>query len=590
MARKGVRLVVLLVIGASLVSMTAVAGAYVLLYGEPSVPDRATVVLRIGNLAEGPGLPGLAELFGAGRMLTLDEVLESLRKAKVDPRVGSVLVVPGGLPAGSWAKLQDVRDAIADYRESGKPAYAYLEYGGQQEYYLAVACTRVFLMPNSPLDLTGLASYELFLRGTFDKLGAYPDMHHIGDYKTASNQLTERTFTPAHREMMESLNRDLFDQLVQGVAAGRGKSEAEVRALVDQGPFLAEAAREAGLVDALAYDDQIDDLLLESDGETERLEGTSYARVRSSSVGLRAGARMGVVHINGTIASGRSGFDPIYGGIVGSETVIEQIRRARDDSSLRAIVVRIDSPGGSTIASDVIWRELAVAREDKPDRPIVVSMSDVAASGGYYVAMPADAIVAQPGTLTGSIGIYGGKITTAGLYEKLGMNIETVSSGRYADMNSPVRRYDDAERAKLGEQLRAFYDQFIRKVAEACGIAPEQVDALARGRVWTGRQARDVGLVDELGGLRAALVVAKREAGIAEDEEIELVSYVGRRGLLDLLIDQLGGSSSVWWRAALSGLGGPELAELAAPAAASRAGGVFRRGEGLALMPLWRAQ
>ena len=383
-------------------------------------------------------------------------------------------------------------------------------------------------MPTSPLDLTGLASYEVFLRGTLDKIGAYPDIHHIGEYKTAANQLTETAFTPAHREMTESLNRDLFGQLVGDIAKSRGKTEADVRALVDEGPFLAEAARSAGLVDELAYEDQIDDFVDGAKGKMNLLDGFGYARARGSRVGLRSGPRVGVISVAGTIASGRGGFDPLYGGIAGSDLVVEQIRRARSDSSLRAIIVRIDSPGGSTIASDVIWRELAITRRQQPDRPIVVSMSNLAASGGYYIAMPAHAIVALPGTLTGSIGIYGGKVTTGGTYQKLGMTVEAVSSGRHAEMNSPVRPYTESERGKLQEQLRAFYTQFVQKVADARGMSTDKVDSVAQGRVWTGKQAKEIGLVDELGGFETAIKWPTQSQD-RESAEVELVSYPSYR-------------------------------------------------------------
>ena len=575
--RKGVTLVLLLVIGATVFSLSLVLGAYALMSVEPAVPDRATIVLRIDGLAEGSA-GSVANLFTAERSLTLDEVRESLARAKADPRVASVIIRPGDLPAAYWAKIQDVRDAILDFRQSGKPAFAYLEYGGQREYYLATACDQVVLMPNSPLELTGLVSYELFLRGALDRIGAYPDMHHVGEYKTAANQLTEQTFTAEHREMSESLNRDLFEQLVRGVAEGRNKTEAEVRALVDQGPFLAEAARDAGLVDAVVYEDQLGDLITGASDELRLLEGVSYARGRSTSLGFGRGSRIGVIHVAGTIASGRSGVDPIFGGVAGSDSVIEQIRRARNDASLRATILRIDSPGGSTIASDVIWRELAVTREEHPDRPLVVSMSDLAASGGYYIAMPADAIVAQPGTLTGSIGIYGGKILTGGVYEKLGMNIETVSAGRFADMNSPVRPYDEAEQAKLQEQLLAFYEQFVRKVAESRQMSPEQVEALAQGRVWTGRQAKEIGLVDELGGFAAAVALAKQRADLPADAEVELIEYLPRRGVFELLLE---GFARVG-QGRLPAVA-PELVRALAPLA--HPAGLFRRGEALALMP-----
>ena len=581
--RRGVRLVLLLILGASVISMTGVVATYFLMYGEPPVPDHATLVLRIGDLTEGLDGDRLRDLVGGTRTLTLQEVIEDLKKAKSDPRITSVLIMPNGVPDAYWAKVQELRDAILDFRTSRKPTVAYLEYGGEREYYLATACERVFLMPNSPLDLTGLASYEVFLRGTLDKIGAYPDLHHIGNYKTASNQLTETTFTPAHREMAESLNHDLFDQLVRGIAEGRKKTEAEVRKLIDDGPFLPEAARAAGLVDALAYEDQIDDLVPEANGEMALVEGDRYVRVSAAGRPARGAPRVGVISIDGTIASGRNGFDPVYGGITGSDSVVEQIREARADSSLRAIVVRIDSPGGSTIASDVIWRELLVTGRQKPDRPIVVSMSDLAASGGYYIATTAQAIVAQPGTLTGSIGIFGGKIAIGGTYRKLGMNIEAVRSGRNAEMNSPVRPFNDSERAKLEEQLRAFYDQFVQKVATSRGMSPAEVDALAQGRVWTGRQAKEVGLVDELGGFETAVKVAKRRAKIADTTEVELVQYPAHRGVLELLMEQVGRSGHAWLASFA-----PNLLGGMPPAAFPTH--VFRRGEALALIsvPLFR--
>jgi protease IV len=582
--RRGVRIVITLIVIAGVISLTAVAVTYALLFREPAVPQRSTLVLRVsGALAETPPEPVISQLAGAGRTMTVRAYIDDLRKAKVDARVSSVLVVPANLELPYWGKVQELRDAILDFRKSGKRAVAYLEYGGEREYYLASACDQVFLLPSSPLDLNGLASYELFLRGTLDKIGAYPDFYHIGDYKTAPNQLTEKAFTPAHREMSESLNRDLYDQLVRGIAESRKKSVADVQRLLDEGPFLPEAARQAGLVDGLAYEDQLDDKGAFGGRTFTPLEGDDYARVELRSLGLNRGPRIAVIYVVGLINGGGSGYDPVNGAVAGSDTLVEAIRTARADSAVRAIVVRIDSPGGSSTASDVIWRELVVTRDEKRSRPLVASMSDLAASGGYYVAMAASQIVAQPGTLTGSIGIYGGKIVTAGVFEKIGANMEATSIGRNAEMDSPVRPFNEAERAKFVEQLRAFYDQFVAKAATSRRMTRAQVDALGQGRVWTGQQARANGLVDALGGLDRAIALAKQRAGISADTDVEIVTYPPRRTLYDLLAQELSGGSRSGMADLASLVGVADRRAIGALTAPFR---LFRRGEPLALMPL----
>ena len=283
-----------------------------------------------------------------------------------------------------------------------------------------------------------------------------------------------------------------------------------------------------------------------------------------------------MIYATGTINSGKSGYDPVNGAIAGSETLIEYIRQARRDSSVRAIVLRIDSPGGSATASDAIWRELMIARNERADRPLIVSMSDLAASGGYYIAMPAQVIVAQPSTLTGSIGIFGGKFVTGGVYEKLGARIESTSIGRHAEINSPARPYNPEELKKLQEQLQAFYDQFVEKVAESRHSTPEKIDALAQGRVWTGRQAKQNGLVDELGGLDRAIAVAKQRAKIAADSDVELVVYPPRKSFYELLSEQFSGSSDSIQSAAFSAWLNANLSRGRARSAAHRARPVRR--------------
>ena len=375
----------------------------------------------------------------------------------------------------------------------------------------------------------------MFLRGTLDKIGLYPDFLHIGDYKTAYNAFTEKGFTKAHREVTESMTKDLYDQLVRGIAEGRKKTETDVRALIDQGPFLPDEALRVGLVDDLAYVDQIEDKAHLPGGKSARLEADDYAKVSPSSVGLNRGPKIAVIYASGVIASGKGGYDPLMGGVLGSDTLIEHIRAARADSSVRAIVLRIDSPGGSATASDAIWRELVITRDERHDRPLVVSMSDLAASGGYWMAMAAPYIVAQPGTLTGSIGVITGKMVTGGVYTKLGANIESVSQGKFAELASPVRPFNDAERKKVESMIEETYDQFVEKAAQSRHMAPEKLDALAQGRVWTGRQAKANGLVDELGGLDRAIVAAKLRAKIPADSDVEIVVYPPKRSFFDLV-------------------------------------------------------
>jgi protease-4 len=580
--------VVGLIVLATVASALGLGAVWYVVSREPSVPQNATLVLRLdSDLHEASPDDVFRQILGGSQAGSLRSVVEDLRKAKVDKRVGSVLIVPSGLSAPYWGKVQEVRDAILDFRTSGKPAIAYLDYADDRVYYLATACTRIYLMPTAQLDLNGVASYELFLRGTLDMAGAYPDFVHVGEFKTAANQYTEKGFTPAHREMSESLSRDMYDQLVKGIAQGRKKTEADVRALIDEGPFLPQDAVEAGLVDRLAYFDQLDDVVQKDkmpvpSGGLHVLESKDYTKVAATSLGLNKGPKIALIYANGIITGGSSGVDPLNGAVLGSETIIKYIKQAREDSSVKAIVVRVDSPGGSATASDAIWRELSITRDENQARPLVVSMSDLAASGGYYIAMASPYIVAQPGTLTGSIGVITGKFVTGGTWAKVGANMEAVSIGKHAEITSPIRPFNDAERAKVQAGIEAFYDGFVEKAAKSRHMAPEKLEALARGRVWTGKQAKEIGLVDALGGLEAAIAVAKQRAKLAPGAEVEVVVYPPKRSVYDLLSEGLQSSES---RAGM-------LLGLALPADERRAAGlltapmrIFRPGEALALMP-----
>jgi protease-4 len=577
---KGVRFVVGFLVIATLVSVVAMLLLYVMVGREPDVPARATLVLRpSGDIPE--VLPQV--ILGADE-LTVRAYAELIRKAKGDSRIKGILLRPGGLSSPFWAKLQEIRSALEDFKTSGKYVHAWLEYAGDREYYLASVADRIYLLPSASLDLTGVATYEIFLRGTFDWIGTYPDFLHVGDYKTAVNTYLEKTYTPAHREMSESLNRSQYDHLVQSIANSRKKSETEVRALIDQGPFQPEDALRVGLIDEVAYEDELDDLNDDLD-DAHYVDAEDYAQVSWEATGVVRRSKIAVINAAGMINSGRSGFDPVNGAVIGADSLVEYIREARGDRSIRAIVLRVDSPGGSSTASDVIWRELSISRENQ--RPVIVSMSDLAASGGYYIALGGDAIVAQPGTLTGSIGVYTGKFVTTDTLDKMGANIESTSDGRNAEIYSPDRRFTKEERSKIQESMQLVYDQFIERTAAARQMPPEKVDEVAQGRVWTGAQAKQLGLVDELGGLYKALDLAKQRARIPAEEEVQLVVYPPRRSFYEVLADELqmpiGRLRTAHASDALLELLGPrERRALAAVLAPSR---LFRTGQVLAHMP-----
>ena len=577
---KGLRFVVGFLLIATVVSVVAMLMLYLAVGQEPSVPNRATLVLRpSGDIPE-----VLPDVILGGDELTVRAYVELIRKAKSDSRIAGILLRPGGINSPFWAKLQEIRSAIEDFKTSGKYVHAWLEYAGDREYYLASVADRVYLLPSASLDLTGVATYEIFLRGTFDWIGTYPDFLHVGDYKTAVNTYLEKTFTPAHREMSESLNRSQYDQLVRSIADSRKKPEAEVRALIDQGPFQPEDALRVGLIDEVAYEDELDDLV-DQLRDAHYVDAEDYAQVSWEATGVRPRSKIAIIHATGVINSGSSGFDPVNGAVVGADSLVEYIREARADRSIRAIVLRVDSPGGSSTASDVIWRELSISREN--NRPVIVSMSDLAASGGYYIALGGDAIVAQPGTLTGSIGVYTGKFVTTGSLDKLGANIESTSDGKHAEIYSPDRRFTPEERSKVQESMQLVYDQFIERTAAARHMPPEKVDEVAQGRVWTGEQARQIGLVDEIGGLYKAVDLAKQRARIAADEEVQFVVYPKRRSFYEVLAEELpspvGRLRTAHAADALMQILGPrERKALAAVLAPSR---LFRTGQVLAHMP-----
>jgi protease-4 len=454
----------------------------------------------------------------------LADVLDGLRRARADDRVRALVVKVGGRRIG-LARVQELRSAIAAFRRSGKAAVAWGEtFGefspGNAAYYLATAFDRIWLQPSGDVGLTGLSLEQWFYRGTLDKLGLEYQVAKRYEYKNAADRLTERGFTGPAREALEHLASSLTAQLTAAVAERLAVPPERARELIDNGPYLAQEALDVRLVDALGYRDEVYDDVRKSAGPGAYLLYLGrYQRSRALAERARRLPEptengIALIHANGPIRRGRSGRGPLAGGAMGSDTVTAALRAAAADRRVRAVVLRVNSPGGSYVASDTIWRE--VVRTRQSGIPVIVSMGDVAASGGYFISMAADAIVAQPGTVTGSIGVLTGKPVTSNLLERAGITTDAVTEGAHADMFTTTRPFSEEEWAKINSWLDRIYADFTGKVARARNMAPEQVDEIARGRVWTGADAAGNGLVDHLGGLDDAVALARREARLPD--------------------------------------------------------------------------
>ena len=475
---------------------------------------------------------------------TLYDVIEGLNRAADDENVKGLVLHVSNVDWG-WARIAEVRAALDRFRESGKPVYASLTDAGDGEYLLASSATTLSAPPTSTVQVDGLALSAMYLHGTFEKIGVTPNFGHVGEFKSGVETFTRETMSESTRVSLSAVLDETFGQMVEDIAGARGLSADSVRALVDLGPFSAPEAVATGLIDTLLYDAEVDSMAVRALAGNRRAMPLERYLVREFAP--PAAARIALVTAEGAISRGRSRVTPGEGVVLGSETLIETLRELRRKSGVRAVVLRIDSPGGDSQASDDIWREVERLRRVKP---VVVSMSDYAASGGYYVAAGASEIVAQPGTLTGSIGIYGGKFNILGLYRKLGLNVETLSRGRHAEMMSAYRDFTEEEAERFQRHLETFYRGFVHKVAENRHRPDAEIDSLARGRVWTGRAAFERGLVDTLGGFDVAFERARQLAGIDEDAEVAIERWPAPdRPFMRQLLDSMMGDEDETARA-----------------------------------------
>jgi protease-4 len=519
-------LVIAVVLVAGLIGIGLVARAA----RQPESGSVLEIVLDDSVEEQSPTDP-VGQIFG-GRRLVLRDYVEALLRARGDGRING-LVVTIKTPSIGFAKIQELRDAIRRFHDAGKWTAAWTETAGEfgpgtGAYYLASACDTIWVAPSGDVNLTGIRSEVPFIRGALDKLKVYPDMDHIGKYKNAMNFYTDKSMTDAHREAMEAILDSIYRQIRKGIAESRHMTDDEVAALIDRGPFIGPKALEAKLVDQLGYRDQFEEWLKEKNGG--KLPIVKTRRYLKAGRYWDRGARIALVYGVGGVSRGESSRDPLSGSQqMGSDTVAEAIKDAREDDSIKAIVFRVDSPGGSYVASDIIWREVMRTRGHKP---IVVSMSDVAGSGGYFVAMAADRIVAEPGTITASIGVLSGKLVTKALWEMIGVTSDAVQRGRHATFYSSDQKYTDEERVIFKEWLDRVYKDFVGKVAQGRGKTFDEIHAIAQGRIWSGEDAIKLGLVDDLGGLDTAVAKAAELAGLPKDAPVRLVEMPSPKGFI----------------------------------------------------------
>ena len=522
-----------------------------------------------GDYPEGPAAGGL---FGELQP-SLAKIVRRLEEAGEDKEVAAVWLRIEDVALGR-GKLNELRCAIAKLRKTGKPVYAELGVADGSQYLLAAACDQIIMPPSGMLIMPGVRAEVTFYKGLLDKLGIQFDMMQMGKYKGAAEPFTRTSMSPPLRESFEALVDDTYEDLAASVAAGRGMKDYRVKTLLDQGLFTAADARKAQLIDQVVYADQFRDSLRKSLKADEINLVTDYKKTRMEadfsgitgmmklmelvlggkpSQTVSKKQKIAVVYAVGPIMPGKSLTDIFGSSTVGSTTLVEALRKAADDPKVAAIVLRIDSPGGSANASDLIWRETV-----RIEKPIVASMGDVAGSGGYYIAMGADKIIAEPGTITGSIGVVGGKVVLGGLYDKIGVATETISRGKHSEALSSNQPFTPEERELWAGLLKEIYRQFVGKAAQGRKRSYQELDKLAQGRIYSGRMAQANGLIDQVGTLADAITEAKKAAGLKPDEDVELLILPEPRTIFEQLFE--GPSLSTGYPLGVAA-GSPELLE-----------------------------
>lgn len=504
-------------------------------------------------------------------VITHRKLLHIIHAAKTDDRIHGIYLKLGSIQNTGYARMHEIRNALRDFKTSGKPITAFMEAGDDRDYYLATAADRICMPAEGLLLMDGLYAEMMFFKDTFAKVGIEWEEVHHGKYKSAPESYTRNDMSEANREVMNAILDGIYHELLTAVMDGRGFTEEQARAAFDNGPYLvANIALEAGIIDELVYEEK----LLEevSVGENRSFEALRLEDYATDVDFPKRGEKIALIYATGTIVSGENSNDPLGEKYMGSDSITEWLDSARRDEDVRAVVMRVDSPGGSALASDIIWNEVQKTRLEKP---VVISMGDLAASGGYYISMGADYIYAEPTTLTGSIGVFFMKPVIGGLYDKLELATEVMQRGENSGLLTLVETMSPEERMIIQGFVDNTYQVFVSKAAAGRNMTYEDLDAIAQGRVWMGAEALANGLVDEMGGLNDAVDKAKELAGLTPDKAVHLDVYPRKKDFFELLEEG----------------GFPFSAKLDLPPEIAQALGYhtrrmhFRQGEALALMP-----
>lgn len=484
----------------------------------------------------------LKSRFSSG--LSLPQICENFVKAAYDPRIVGIYLHIEPLSCG-WGKVEEIRRHVVDFKKSGKFIIGYVPVCGEKEYYLACACEELYAPPSAYFSLYGLTVQASFLGGVLEKVGIEPQVQRIGKYKSAGDQLTRKTMSEENCEMLTALLDNIYGNWLDKVSSTKGKRKEDIERFINDGVYKVERLKEEGFITNILYDDEVISMLKErlgvqKDKNLPMVDYRKYSGVRRWTLGLTGGGdQIAVIRASGSISRVRSPLSLSSSGIIG-EQLIEKIRKVRESKRYKAAIIRIDSPGGDALASDLMWREIRLLSESKP---VIASMSDVAASGGYYMAMAAGTILAENLTLTGSIGVVTGKFNLGKLYEKIGFNKEIISRGKYAEVLAAEQRPFRPDEAELfAKSAQNAYKLFRDKAAFSRSMTVDKMEEYAQGRVWTGNDAASRGLVDALGGFSRAVAIAKQKANIPEDRQVTLVEMSKPSPTLPEILSSVGNS------------------------------------------------